>query len=274
MEEVIYKCTVEIRPLEFKKWHGKTGEENFTQTKKFGALVDANAFKYVTGLTEKEIGILKENGFKHDLTNDFDPENPHEFWDSIIPRIELKNSTSFLEVDINKHPIDYIKYKIIKSSRYVANSMREYEEGLYPEATHVIINEAEEADFAASKIEMKNMAVELSNKLSPERKVQIVLLMSGKSLKNQSANYVTVQLAKLIESDPEGFIKYAEYENKELLANRALVIDCLDKQVLIKRGHKIYYHDSHLGDDDVTVAEYLSKPENQELLLRLTEQLG
>ena len=269
---IIKKCTVEIRPIQSKKWHGKIGQEDFSQPKKFGALVNPNNMRYVTGLNEQEIKHLKEEkGFIHDLNDHFDPDSPHDFWDTSLARIELKNSTTFLEVDIDNKPLDYIKYKIIKNSRHVANSMKEYEQGLYPEATHVIINESEEADLEATKIELRNKAIELSSKLSTDRKKQIILLLGGKSLRNQTGNYITVQLNTLLEDDPESFIRYAEAEDKELLENRALVLECLEKQILIKRGHKVYYHDAHLGEDDLSVAQYLSEVENQDLLFRLKE---
>jgi CelD/BcsL family acetyltransferase involved in cellulose biosynthesis len=35
-------------------------------------------------------------------------------------------------------PLNFIKVKI-RASKYIANSMSDYNEGLYPEATHVLL---------------------------------------------------------------------------------------------------------------------------------------
>ena len=44
------------------------------------------------------------------------------------------------------NPLDFIKMRVCKASRFVANSWKEFEEGLFPEATHVIFDESEEIE--------------------------------------------------------------------------------------------------------------------------------
>jgi hypothetical protein len=46
---------VEIRPLNIPRWHGKEGEESFTQPHTIEALYDHNTGGYATGLTEGEV---------------------------------------------------------------------------------------------------------------------------------------------------------------------------------------------------------------------------
>lgn len=256
---------VEIRPIETKKWHGKQKEENFTRPKRVGALVDGQRMVYCTGLTEEEekkySDILKE-----DLGKQFNHKHAHPFWDSQQATLVLENSTTFLYID---RPLDYIKYKIAKASKFIANSIKEYQEGMYPEATHVLFDEKQEADSKAAKVVAKNKVIKLADELSLDRKIQILLILTGKNLKKQSNNFVLVEMDKLIEAQPDEVLRYIQMEDKAAVAAYALVLECIQKGILKKEKQKIFFHEIHLGDDPMTVAEYLSKDENQELKLRL-----
>ena len=248
---------IEIRPLESKRWHGKTGSESFTRPKKLQALVDASTRTYATGLSKEEQKKYEEK-LKVDLSNNFDPEVPHKFWDSTNAVVKLSNSTMFFDLDL---PMDFIKYKICQASKY-------------PEATHVIYNQAAEAEVKASKIILKNSAIEKSSKLSMSQKIEIILILSGKNLKNQSNEFILVAMDKIIQDDPEGVLRYIEYSDRDFVSSYALVIECLQKSVLVKQGHKIMYHDSSLGNDETSVAQYLQEPENQELKLILMKTIN
>ena len=133
---------VEVRPIENKKWHNKTGQESFTRPKKIQALVDASTMKYATGLSEDDVKDLRSKGVNYDLSDHYNSETPHPFWDSNMAIVKLENNTMFYDM---ANALDVIKVKIMKASKYVANSMAEYEKGAWPEATHVNFDEAEQA---------------------------------------------------------------------------------------------------------------------------------
>jgi tRNA uridine 5-carbamoylmethylation protein Kti12 len=122
---------IEVRPIEKKSWHGKKGKESFTRPKKIQALADADTMQYAVELTEEEEAEYSKK-LKKDLSRQFDPENTHEFWDSALATIKLENATMILDT---KKAIDFIHWKIMRASKYVANSMKEYEEGMKSE-TH------------------------------------------------------------------------------------------------------------------------------------------
>lgn len=260
---------IEVRPIERKTWHGKTGKDSFTRPKTLQALVNADTLEYATGLTKEEEEKYGEI-FKQDLSKMYNHEKPHVFWDSKTPRIKLENHTLFFDTD---KPLDFIKYKIMKESKYVANSMLEYEEGVYPEATHVIFDEAMANEVKASKIQIKKKAVIETNKLSKTRKVQMLMVLAGKNAKNESDAFIEVEIDKLVEKDPAKVVDFI-MKDKEAAAMEALVLECLQKNVLKKVGHKILYHDSVLGVDMYDVAEYLNDTKNQELKLRLLAQIN
>lgn len=261
---------VEIRPIETKKWHGKEKEESFKRPMKLPALVDGETMRYSTGLSSEDIKYLvDEKQVTYDLSSEYNPEKPHVFWDSVLPVIKLENLTQFFNTEL---ALDYIKVKIAKASKYIANSMREYEEGLFPEATHVIHDESEEIEIKASKVALKNKAVIEASKLSSEKKAQIILILDGKLLKGKSDETITVAMDALINEKPGEVVRYIGM-NKKSVALEAMVTEAIEKNVLQEKGHKIMYHDSVLGVDVADVVQYLELDENQDLKLRLMKTL-
>lgn len=260
---------VEVRPIDRKKWHGKTGAESFTRPQTSQALVDTDSMSYATGLTEEEIVALNKV-VKYELGNHFDSENSHPFWDSPMSKIKLENKTMFFDIS---QPLNYIKVKVMKASKFVANSMAEYEEGKFPEATHVIFDEAEQAEVNASKVQAEEDAIIAAASMTKDRKVEIILALGGKNLKGQSDNFVKVELSKIIKKDTTEFLRYANMDKAEL-SSYALVLEALQKSVLRKDGHKILYHDGILGGDEMDVARYLLVDENQELQIRIMAQVN
>ena len=256
---------IEVRPIERKKWHNKSGKESFTRPKKIQALVDADKNEYATGLTKEDITKLKEKGVTYDLSPNFNQEQPHPFWDSSMAVVKLENATMFFDT---KNPLDFIKVKVLKASKYVANSMKEYDEGLFPDATHVIFDENEEVEVRATKVAIKKKAVIESAKLSKDKKIQLIMIIAGKNVKGQSDNFVEVELDKITDKKPREILKYIEMDANRV-ALHSLILEALQKSVLRKQGHKILYHDSVIGNDIYDVISYLQEDENQDLKLRI-----
>lgn len=258
------RTLVEVRPIERAKWHGKVGEESFQRPKKFQVLVDTDSMNYATGLTDEEILELNKR-VKYDLTPNFDSENPHIFWDSPMAMFKMDNNTMFFDIS---QPLNYIKVKNMKASKFIANSVADYEEGLFPEATHVIFDEAAQAEVKATKIEKHSNAIIAASNMSKDKKIQIILSLSNKDMKGQSDNFINVEMRKVIDNDTEEFLRYTSMKSDEL-SNYALVLEALQKSVLRKEGHKILFHDSTIGMDEVEVARYLMLPDNQDLKIRI-----
>ena len=62
--------------------------------------------------------------------------------------------------------------------------------------------------------------------------------------------------------------------DKKQSANHALVLEALQKSVLRKEGQRIFHMDSPLGMDEIEVAEYLSKEENQDIKIMLMSKIN
>jgi hypothetical protein len=261
---------VEIRPIDIKKWHKKQGKESFARNKKISALVGEDR-KYATGLSERDIAYLKEEkGVKYNLDDTYLDDKPHEFWDSSTAVITLENKTIILDTD---KPLDYIKLKLAKASKYIANSIKEYQEGLYPDATHVIYDENEDVEIKATKVATKKSAYLKCAEITKDKKTQIIMILTGKNLRNKSENFVEVELDNLIENKAREVLNLLE-KNKEDLYLEAMILESLQKSVLTKAGHKIMYYDSILGTDISDVVEYFKQDVNQDIKLKILETLN
>ena len=142
------KALVEIRPIEKKKWHGKDGKESFTQPITIRVLYDHATGAYATGLTDKETEEYQAK-LGVDLTKVFNAQKAHAYWDSNASRIKLPNYPIFLDPTI---PLEFVRIKNLKASNLVANSMKEYNNGLYPEASHVIFDDEEYVEIKATDL--------------------------------------------------------------------------------------------------------------------------
>ena len=270
---------VEVKPIEIKKWHGKTGKDSYTVPKVLRALVDGDTRQYATGLDyinkefkdpdNAKVQLTEAEYYakllKVDLSPQFIEGQQHPFWDSQGMKIKLENNTMYFDTE---NPMDYIKIKVMKASKYIANSMNDWEDGLFPEATHVITDEQEEIEVKASKVQIKKKAVLACNEISEDKKVQLILIIDGKNLKGKSSKFIEVELDKLIEKKASDVLRYLEMETEDV-AIHALVLEALQKSVLRKQGHKFLYHDSVIGSDIYDVIKYLKEDENQDLKLRI-----
>jgi hypothetical protein len=191
---------IEVRPIQKKKWHNKVGAESFARPKTLNVLIDSNTRQYATGLDYVNKVMEDPDGGKTKLTEgeyyakvlkvDTSPQyfegTFHSFWDSKAVKIKLENKTMFFDTSI---PLEAVKIKIMKASKFVANSMREYEDGLFPDATHVITDEAEEIEVVASKVAQRNKAIIECNKLTRDKENQIILILGNKNVKGKSDDF-------------------------------------------------------------------------------------
>lgn len=260
---------VEVRPIEVKKWHGKKGQEDFAQPVIIECLYDVHTGKYATGLDEKDRKRL-EAVTGYDLSDTFNATKPHPFWTSSAARIKLPHRTVVFDTNI---PLDEIKVKVLKASKFVANSMKEYKQGLYPEATHVIFDEAEEVAIKASKIQKKKTATKLSMKMTLDEKANIIMIMSNKLLKGQSQDYIDVEIDRLIEENTEKFITLAKQDKKQTYI-RALILEALHKNILTKEGIAVYYMSDKIANSIEDAVDYFLDPQNQQLKTALLEKIA
>lgn len=259
---------VEVKPLPVLKWHGKKGKESFTQSKKSEVLYDPDTGKYATGLTEEEAAEYgKRLGL--DLTDTFIPEQPHPYWSTKGASIVLENKTMFFDT---KKPLDFIKVKNMKASKLVANSMKEWEAGLWPFATHVIYDEQEDMSIKASAVQTKQLCYSTLAKLSADEKANIVLIVLEESVKGRSSDFIDTRIDEVINQFPDEFLKWAKMDTTELNV-RASILEGIQRNVLTKEGQSIYYMSERLGFDLEDTIKWFANPDNQKLKVAILEKM-
>jgi len=260
---------VEVRPLPEKKWHGKTGKESFAQSKIIEVLYNRETGKYNTGLTPQE---AEEYGKKLgvDLSDTFHPEQAHPYWSSKPAGIELENNTKLFNTD---RPVEYVKVKNMKASKFVANSVKEWEDGLWPDATHVIFDEEEEVVQKASKIALADKATIMASKMSAEDKINMVQILSKKSIRGRSTDFINVEIADVIKEKAAEFIRFADM-GKEDVYVRAAVLECIGRDILTKEGSVVFYMGEQIGFDTEEAIQWFKNPQNQKMKVAILEQLN
>jgi hypothetical protein len=259
---------VEVRPLEIQRWHKKKGKEAFSQPKTIEVLYSEELGYLATGLTDEE---AKEYGEKMgvDLSNKFNPEEPHPFWSSKASWISLPNKT---EIFNTSRASDYVRVANLKASKFVANSIKEHEQGLWPDATHVIFSEEDEMEAKATKFQIKQKIGQLLLDASLERKIALVQILSNKTVKGRSANFVDGMISELVEEKTDELLK-ALGMNKEEVIVRSSVLELLQKNILTKQGSAVYYMGDKIGLDYEDTVKYFKDPNNAVMKVTLLEKL-
>lgn len=274
---------IQVKPIETKTWHGKTGKESFKRPIIIRALLDTDKMEYATGLDDTVPYNAPDNKEKlterryfekklnKDLSPAYNPDEPHPVWDGPLGEVKLENNTMFF--DDSKRTIDHLKIAIMKASKYVANSMKEYEEGLFPNATHVIFDEEEEVRKASKKVNMRKQAIIQCSKMSRDRKIQMIILLAGKDIKNKSDDFVDVEIDRLIEADAEKVIDFINGDEKKQKV-KAVVREAQLRNIVRRNKNMYTYMELKLGYSLEEAADYLMQDENQELYLRLLAEMG
>jgi len=258
---------VEIRYIYRKRWHGLNKKDDFKQPTRIKALVNPETYEYKTGLSEKDIKSLKDKGVQYDLSNSFDQETPHSFWDTRKASLELTQEPVFLNTDVT---LSFIHFKLAQASDQVANSWEDYEKGLYPEATHYIHNAEATAEIKASKIQKTNEAIMAIASLNKKEKLDLVLVMKNKDLSNMSDNFLITELDNILKEDAQGVLTELK-RDKVVRTLTALVNKAIIKGVIIKKRYSYEYLDGKIGDTIEDVIEFLQKPENNDTKIRIIQ---
>lgn len=260
---------VEVRVLEKESWHGQGGEKSFKRPITIEALYDTNTKKYAIALSDEELKSYGET-LGIDLDPTFRANVLHPFYCSSQGRVKLENNTMIFDT---KNILDAIKVGILRASPLVANSLKEYEEGHYPEATHYIFSEEEEVAVRARKVELHNACILAASKMSLEEKINIAIVLGDKPLKGRSQSFVDVALDEIIEDKPAEFIVYAKKDKKELNI-RATILEALRLNVLTKEGPSICYMGDPIGYGLDEAVSWFKDPNNQTLKVSILERIN
>lgn len=250
---------IEIRPIQRKKWHSKTGSEDFARPLVLECYVDRKRSRYMTGLSEDDRQRL-EKSTGYDLGDIFTPDKPHPFYSSINGRVKLENKTNIFHMD---NPLHEIKVKFLMQHPMVANSMDEYENGDFPGAQFVIYDDNADIEKKVQKIELQKKVFRKLDKMDSLSKKQLYQILVNKSASDMSDDFLEAKLHDAI--GQAGYERtYGIMERtKETNYNHALLLEGVQLHVLNRKGDIFYYMDDYLGDVNEAI-EFLKDPKNSE----------
>jgi hypothetical protein len=268
---------VTVKPLPTKKWHGKTGAEAFAQPRKIEVLYDNATGAYATGLTEEEEKEYSKKLGNIDLSNVFKADEPHPFWSTKAAWIELGNATKVFDT---KKPMDFVKVKNLRASKFVANSQEEANEGKYPEATHVIFDEEEEMTIKANRGQKMEKLYIALGKLTTEDKINLILVVSNKNFRGRSINFIDGELSTIVDNTTDE--KSANIDDllkvlasgREDVSIRAKVHELLIKNILTKQGTNISYMGEVIGSDIDDAVKWFQDPNNINIRVNILDKLN
>lgn len=277
------KGQIEIRPLPIKKWHGNTGKASVTRPKTIEALPD-ETMNYSIALGREKNVDWEDNGQKfkiseleyyskligQDLTTQFIPGKEHPFYNTKAGRVKLENATMFLNLN---NPVEYVKAAILKKSPAVANSLAEYEQGKFPEATHYIVDENYEVEqYKSKKLKIEEVKKSITA-MSKEDKGKLLFLASGRLISSdQSEDFIDMHLDTMIDKEISKLLPYIKMNNQDFVLT-ALIEKATRLGLMTKEGLKYKYHGSTLGNSLEEVVEYLKDDENNMFKLDLMDKV-
>jgi len=265
---------IEIRPIPDRNGIKAFSEnlEYFSQAHILAPFVNPVSLKYDTGLNKSDVEFLEEEKFPYNLDNNYKKGEPHEFWESSQVKVELKNSPIFLFP--GKSLIDFVKWKYLLVNNYIYNSEEEMKSGTKPQATHYIYNQNEETELRATELEKRNSLIKKVSNLSLKRKRDIILIIENESTDNKNENYLTVAFEDIMrDKDKVSQLTLLLEKDVEDVSLSAEIKSAIQKNVLRKTKKGVFYFETNLGFSEEDVKEFLSKDENQEILLNIKSKI-
>ena len=253
-----------VKPIVKEKWHGlhKLGRSKFQDTTEtIQPLYDTKIGGLATGLSEED-----EKRLSVAVGTSLDNHSGNEYWQEF--KVKLEDKSMFFDTSI---PIQELQLKVLKASKFVANSQKELDAGKWPEAKYVIYDQKDELEKEAATVGNKARAVQVFAKLSPSKKVDL-LKVYGKYTENSNEDFVYTKLYEIVEADPINFVQTANMSASEIKV-RALIFDLEKKGIFRRKGTAYLYNDQQVGFDYEDTVDHLLDPKSQELLVKLKTTL-
>ena len=258
------KSIIQIKPINLTKWHKKKGIEAFAQPITIEALRDNSTGGYATGLTTVE-RLALEAMTGYNLDSQFVENKSHEFWGSSTSWLKLPNNTMILNLNI---ALNFIKYKLAKANPQVANSLQEFNDGLWPEATHYIYNYKQEVEEKATKTAIKHNAFRKLDALTTPKKKMILQNFHGRSFSKASDSELIVALEDAVTKDSKKILDLINMKPEDLQV-KAIVLEGLHLNILQNVKGAVMNGEHKMGNNLEDAAQYYANPQNQEDYLSL-----
>ena len=275
---------ITVKPIEKVDWRGNPVDKAIPRPVVYEILPGKDG-QYATGLDDSELKYddptnpdskrkLTERGYYEallgeNMPNFFIPSKHKDtYWAKKASRLTLDYVTQTFDTS---NPRDYVRWKNMKASRFVANSLEDYNKGFYPDATHYIHNEEEEMEEKAKRTEVRNQAYKEIFKMTKARKLDLVLVLMQKDMSEQTDDFLTVAVSELAEKKSQEVLEFSQ-RDKEDSGLHAKIISLNLKNHIIQKEGKYMFGDIFLGITIPQVIEFLKNERNQEIKIALFEK--
>lgn len=179
------------------------------------------------------------------------------------------------EYTIDKsNPVQYLEYKVLlANTEEIAASMEEYRTKRKASYQYVLIDKEEEARVSSAEADKEETAwIEFGAIKNDRTKMFDILRVYGRRPANTASDdFLRAQIKTILKDDMDGFINIVKdpYLEVKILIDKAVTTGALTKRAgafMLPGGEKI-------GSTLFETAVYLSKPENQEVLLTITARV-
>ena len=173
------------------------------------------------------------------------------------------------------NPIQYLEYKVLMANTEdIAPSLEALKKTKKATYKYVLINKEEEARVSSKSADLEESAWAHFGEIKNDRaKMFNVLRVDGKKPSAESSDDFLKSLIKeMLKANTRGFLEIVTDPNLE---TKITIQEALAAKILSTKGGAYFAEGGEkLGNSLFDAAEYLTKPENQELLLVIENKLG
>lgn len=259
------KVIVKPVPKNEKRWAQENTKGKYTLEPTY----DYRTGRYNIDLSDEELESMEKNlGFKMAPYRSNDGKD--SFWKSRQAAIRLPMHSIVWDTGT---PLERIYYELAKKDPVIANSWKEYKQGLWPEARYYMTSDEMESEQEAGRAVAIRKAAVLIDEMSDQKKADVIAAISGEITHGRTTNYIDARIGELIENDPHMVVKWAS-EDLETLDLVALVKKGISKHVLRLDNQGIYFGDTHIGYDEQGAVEFFRSVDHQAMKLQIKELIN
>ena len=241
------------------------GTEDFDK----GSVVECevNRGRFSTGLTSEERTYL-EALTGHTLNDTFVPNKIHEFYQQPVGKLKLLNEVIFLDLSI---PLNYIKYKFARNHFAIYSSLEASTTQEKSFATHYIHSEEDENANDISKAALIKKADALLASFNAKQMKHLYNVIFETDARLLDDATIEAKLVLYKTTNVNKFIDKASI-SKDMLSNISLCYIGIARNIIQYTNGFYSFETTALGTNVEEAGIVLSKPENQEMKIRLVNK--
>lgn len=194
----------------------------------------------------------------------------NNFWDTF--KIQLGKDELTLD---KSNPFQYLEYKVLlANNEEVAPSLEELRSKRKATYKYVLVDAQQEASLSSKEADLEETAWSLYGELKNDRvRMLDILGIFGRKLTTDSTDdMIRSNIKNIMKDDLREFVTIANDSNLDV---KIFITKCVSAGLIQKRAN-IYSipGGEKIGNTLFEAAEYLKKPENQEILLSLEARLN